>query len=115
MSENKGYHAHVYYDAATKPAAAKLRDALTAPFLVGDIELYVTASVGASIYPDDAGTAEALLKHADVAMYAAKDAGRDGYQLYRATGRDPGRELSLAMGERAIRRFLAEALDANLA
>jgi diguanylate cyclase (GGDEF)-like protein/PAS domain S-box-containing protein len=76
--------------------ASKLRDALTAPFVVGGVELYVTASVGASVYPDDAGSAEALLKHADVAMYAAKDAGRDGYQLYRASDRDPGRELSLA-------------------
>jgi diguanylate cyclase (GGDEF)-like protein/PAS domain S-box-containing protein len=76
--------------------ASKLRDALAAPFVVGGVELYVTASVGASVYPDDAGSAEALLKHADVAMYAAKDAGRDGYQLYRASGRDPGRELSLA-------------------
>jgi diguanylate cyclase (GGDEF)-like protein/PAS domain S-box-containing protein len=76
--------------------ASKLREALAAPFVVGGVELYVTASVGASVYPDDAGSAEALLKHADVAMYAAKDAGRDGYQLYRASGRDPGRELSLA-------------------
>jgi diguanylate cyclase (GGDEF)-like protein/PAS domain S-box-containing protein len=76
--------------------AAKLRDVLTQPFLLGDVELYVTASVGASIYPDDAGSAEALLKHADVALYAAKDAGRDGFQLYRATDRDPSRELSLA-------------------
>jgi len=34
MSENKGYHAHVYYNADTKPAAAKLRDALIAKFKV---------------------------------------------------------------------------------
>ncbi len=34
MSENKGYHAHVYYSAATKPAAAKLRDAIIAKFNV---------------------------------------------------------------------------------
>jgi diguanylate cyclase (GGDEF)-like protein len=81
---------------AVSRIASKLRDALTTPFQVGGIELYVTASVGASIYPDDAGSAEALLKHADVAMYAAKDAGRDGYQLYRASDRDPSRELSLA-------------------
>ncbi len=75
---------------------AKLREALMEPFLLGDVELYVTASVGASIYPDDAGSAETLLKHADVALYAAKDAGRDGFQLYRPTDRDPSRELSLA-------------------
>jgi EAL domain-containing protein (putative c-di-GMP-specific phosphodiesterase class I) len=36
------------------------------------------------------------MKHADVALYAAKDAGRDGFQLYRPGDRDPGRELSLA-------------------
>jgi aromatic ring-cleaving dioxygenase len=34
MSDNKGYHAHVYYDASTKPAAAKLRDALVGKFKV---------------------------------------------------------------------------------
>jgi aromatic ring-cleaving dioxygenase len=34
MSELKGYHAHVYYDASTKPAAAKLRDALVGKFKV---------------------------------------------------------------------------------
>jgi diguanylate cyclase (GGDEF)-like protein/PAS domain S-box-containing protein len=82
--------------AAAGRIAAKLRDALTQPFVLGDVELYVTASVGASIYPDDAVSAETLLKHADVALYAAKDAGRDGFRLYRSTDRDPGRELSLA-------------------
>jgi aromatic ring-cleaving dioxygenase len=34
MSENKGYHAHVYYDASTKPAAEKLRDTLLGKFKV---------------------------------------------------------------------------------
>jgi diguanylate cyclase (GGDEF)-like protein/PAS domain S-box-containing protein len=82
--------------AGAERIAAALRDALTEPFVLGDIELHVTASVGASIYPEDADSAEALLKHADVALYAAKDAGRDGFQLYRRSGRDHGRELSVA-------------------
>jgi diguanylate cyclase (GGDEF)-like protein/PAS domain S-box-containing protein len=82
--------------AAAGSVAAKLRDVLLQPFVLGDVELYVTASVGASIYPDDAGSSETLLKHADAALYAAKDAGRDGFQLYRASDRDPSRELSLA-------------------
>ena len=82
--------------AGAERIAAALRDALTEPFMLGDIELYVTASVGASIYPEDADSAEALLKHADVALYAAKDAGRDGFQVYRRGGRDHGRELSVA-------------------
>jgi diguanylate cyclase (GGDEF)-like protein/PAS domain S-box-containing protein len=82
--------------AAAGRIAAKLQEALTEPFILGEVELYVTASVGASIYPDDAGSAETLLKHADVALYAAKDAGRDGFQLYRSSDRDPSRELTLA-------------------
>jgi EAL domain-containing protein (putative c-di-GMP-specific phosphodiesterase class I) len=69
---------------------------LLEPVILDDVELVVTASIGASVYPDDADTAEALLKHADVALYAAKDAGRDGFQLFRPGDRDPGRELSLA-------------------
>jgi diguanylate cyclase (GGDEF)-like protein/PAS domain S-box-containing protein len=82
--------------AGAERVAVALRDALTEPFALGDIELHVTASVGASIYPEDADSAEALLKHADVALYAAKDAGRDGFRLYRRSGRDHGRELSVA-------------------
>jgi diguanylate cyclase (GGDEF)-like protein/PAS domain S-box-containing protein len=82
--------------AAAERVAGKLQEALMQPFSIGEVELYVTASVGASIYPDDADSAEALLKHADVALYAAKDTGRDGFQVYRPTDRDPSRELSLA-------------------
>jgi diguanylate cyclase (GGDEF)-like protein/PAS domain S-box-containing protein len=88
--------AHAHMRAATGRIAEKMRDALLEPVMLGDIELVVTASIGASVYPDDAGTAEALMKHADVALYAAKDAGRDGFQLFRPGDRDPGRELSLA-------------------
>jgi diguanylate cyclase (GGDEF)-like protein/PAS domain S-box-containing protein len=82
-------------DAAQKVAAG-MRSALGQPFHVGDTELYVTASIGASLYPSDADTAEAVLKHADVALYAAKDAGRDGYRLYSAPKHDTTRELALA-------------------
>jgi diguanylate cyclase (GGDEF)-like protein/PAS domain S-box-containing protein len=88
--------AHAHMRTAAERIAAKMRDALMEPFMLGDIELVVTASIGASVYPDDAGSAEALMKHADIALYAAKDAGRDGFQLYRPSDRDPGRELSLA-------------------
>jgi diguanylate cyclase (GGDEF)-like protein/PAS domain S-box-containing protein len=88
--------AHAHMRAAAGRIAEKMRDALVEPVMLGDVELVVTASIGASIYPDDADTAEALMKHADVALYAAKDAGRDGFQLYRPSDRDPGRELSLA-------------------
>jgi diguanylate cyclase (GGDEF)-like protein/PAS domain S-box-containing protein len=88
--------AHVEMRTAAGRIAEKMRAALLEPVMLGDVELVVTASIGASIYPDDAVTAEALMKHADVALYAAKDAGRDGFQLFRPGDRDPGRELSLA-------------------
>jgi diguanylate cyclase (GGDEF)-like protein/PAS domain S-box-containing protein len=82
-------------DAAQK-VAASLRAALGQPFHIGETELYVTASIGASLYPSDAETAEAVLKHADVALYTAKDAGRDGYRLYSAPKHDTTRELAVA-------------------
>jgi diguanylate cyclase (GGDEF)-like protein/PAS domain S-box-containing protein len=62
--------------------ASKLRRILRAPFLVEGIEIYISASVGISLYPSDAADSETLLKHADVAMYSVKEAGRDGYALY---------------------------------
>jgi diguanylate cyclase (GGDEF)-like protein/PAS domain S-box-containing protein len=82
-------------DAAQK-VAANLRIALGQPFHIGETELYVTASIGASLYPSDAHTAELVLKHADVALYSAKDAGRDGYRLYAEPKHDTTRELAVA-------------------
>ena len=67
---------------AAEVVANTLRRSLRAPFLVEGIEIYISASVGISLYPSDADDAETLLKHADVAMYSVKDAGRDGHALY---------------------------------
>ncbi|WP_462413374.1 sensor domain-containing protein [Neobacillus sp. Marseille-QA0830] len=55
---------------------------LTQPFLIHDYELYVTASIGISIYPNDGETVTDLMKHADIALYKAKDHGRNNCQLY---------------------------------
>ncbi|OGP30873.1 MAG: hypothetical protein A2038_07435 [Deltaproteobacteria bacterium GWA2_57_13] len=52
--------------------AEKILSALEAPFYVAGEELFVTASVGISLFPDDAREAEALLRNADVAMYRSK-------------------------------------------
>jgi diguanylate cyclase (GGDEF)-like protein len=63
--------------------AARILDVLEAPFQVrGGFAPQVRASVGISIYPDDGGSAEALLKHADTAMYAAKNEGKARYAFY---------------------------------
>jgi diguanylate cyclase (GGDEF)-like protein len=62
--------------------AGKVLDTVREPFRIDEREIYVTASLGVSLYPDDGDTAEALLKNSDTAMYRAKDEGRDGYQLF---------------------------------
>lgn len=48
-------------------------------------EVYVTASIGMSIYPDDGKTSVELLKYADAAMYQAKDSGRNQYRFFAAS------------------------------
>jgi diguanylate cyclase (GGDEF)-like protein len=57
-------------------------ECLTRPIDLGDLEVHVSLSVGVSIYPTDGVDRETLLKHADVAMYQAKRAGRNGFQFY---------------------------------
>jgi diguanylate cyclase (GGDEF)-like protein len=60
-------------------------------------ELYVTASIGVSVHPDDGIDAETLIKNADTAMYQAKENGRQGYQFFKS-----------AMNVRAVERQLTE-------
>jgi diguanylate cyclase (GGDEF)-like protein len=62
--------------------AQKILDTLKIPFAIADHELFVTTSVGISIYPSDGADPETLVRNADSAMYRAKDQGRDNYQLY---------------------------------
>ncbi len=50
---------------------------IRAPFTLANRELFVTTSVGIAFYPDDGADAESLLRHADLAMYKAKDEGRN--------------------------------------
>lgn len=59
--------------------AQKIIDALAAPFTLRGNTVYVSASVGVTLYPDDGETNEVLLKNADQAMYAAKKEGRNRY------------------------------------
>jgi diguanylate cyclase (GGDEF)-like protein/PAS domain S-box-containing protein len=63
------------------PVAQKIVDSFRKSFLIETKQLIVTMSMGIAVYPND-GTDEAmLLKNADIAMYQAKQAGRDRYQL----------------------------------
>jgi diguanylate cyclase (GGDEF)-like protein/PAS domain S-box-containing protein len=68
---------------ASELVAGKVRTALSEPFVVDGIEIHVSASIGIGLFPIDGADAEALLKHADAAMYSVKGNGRDGYARYR--------------------------------
>jgi predicted signal transduction protein with EAL and GGDEF domain len=76
--------------------AQTVRGALQAPFLVDEIEVFVTASIGISVYPNDADDATTLLKHADVAMYAVKARGRDGHAIYARDAETGRAQISMA-------------------
>lgn len=60
----------------------RIATVLNQPHQLDTFELQITSSIGASVYPEDGLDSEALLKHADTAMYKAKDEGRNSYQLY---------------------------------
>jgi diguanylate cyclase (GGDEF)-like protein/PAS domain S-box-containing protein len=62
--------------------AEKVLAALTDPVAAGGRRFEIGASIGISIYPRDGTTPEALIRHADAAMYRVKDAGRNRYQFY---------------------------------
>ncbi|HTC24061.1 MAG TPA: EAL domain-containing protein [Gemmatimonadales bacterium] len=64
--------------------AARVLASFEEPMHLHGGDVFMTASLGISLYPQDGDTAETLLKHADVAMYSAKSSGRNNYQFYDA-------------------------------
>src|SRR5437660_5892470 len=64
--------------------AQKVQEAVSQPFEVEEHDIYVTSSIGISVYPDDGDAPEELLKHADVAMYRSKELGRNTFQFFDA-------------------------------
>jgi diguanylate cyclase (GGDEF)-like protein/PAS domain S-box-containing protein len=65
--------------------AKKILERLADVFVLDDKELYITASIGISIFPENGNDVEILVKNADAAMYYAKDRGRNNYQFYSST------------------------------
>jgi diguanylate cyclase (GGDEF)-like protein len=63
----------------------KMRAAMASPYQIAGRELFCSSSIGISIYPNDGTDSGSLLKNADTAMYHAKNAGRDRFQLYDVT------------------------------
>lgn len=93
--------------AAAGVAAEKLLETLTAPVTIGGHECRVTASVGIATFPEDGRDGPALVKCADMAMYVAKDDGKNGYRFYSA---DVGTQ---AVERMEIEHHLRYALDRN--
>lgn len=62
--------------------AERLIKSVSAPYDIMGQEVYISTSIGIAYYPENASSAEEILKQADLAMYSAKEEGRNGYKLY---------------------------------
>jgi diguanylate cyclase (GGDEF)-like protein/PAS domain S-box-containing protein len=63
-------------------AMARVINALAQPFRISQRQVAISASIGVTLYPSDGADSDTLLRHADQAMYAAKQAGRNRYHLF---------------------------------
>jgi diguanylate cyclase (GGDEF)-like protein/PAS domain S-box-containing protein len=89
----------------TAVAARRLLKAVAEAHSVDDHKLYVTASIGISVYPEDGVDAETLVKNADTAMYQAKESGRQGFRFFKP-------EMNIRAVERqSIEEHLRHALE----
>lgn len=78
---NEPSHEEAVYTASM--IAEKILQKIAEPFYIQRSEVFIGASIGISVYPEDGLLAEDLMKHADVSMYEAKRLGRNNYQFYK--------------------------------
>ncbi len=92
-------------DLAAAKVAEKVIETTTLPYRLGSSQVYLSASVGITIFPQDASDADTLLRNADMAMYKAKAAGKNRFEFY-------GAELDRRMQQRLqIERSLRVAIE----
>ena len=87
-----------------EPSAKKILNALEKPYYLDSHELFVTTSIGISLFPINGEDTQSLLKKADVAMYRAKEAGRNTYEYY--TDEDDNKAVERLSLETNLRRAL---------
>lgn len=75
----------------------RIMESIAQPLTIEGHEFFISGSIGVAVYPADGETPEELIKHADIAMYRAKETGRNNFQFY-----------TPAMNERALERLHIE-------
>jgi len=86
--------------------AGRILEAMKAPCRIASAELYVSASIGISVFPQDGTNADELLKNADTALYHAKEIGRNTYSFYEESMNRTALERLLMEGQ--LRRALEQ-------
>lgn len=62
--------------------AERMMEVFRSPYHIGEHEFHITSSIGIALYPDDGETADILIRNADIAMYKAKDSGRNHFHFF---------------------------------
>jgi diguanylate cyclase (GGDEF)-like protein len=98
--------------------AQKICTDLARPFMVGDELAYISASIGITIFPRDAGSASELLRNADQAMYRSKERGRNRFTFFKSSMQDAAqsrmalsRDLRRAVDEHALEVYYQPIVD----
>lgn len=90
-----------------KKLALKINEVMSKSYMINETELYITPSIGISMFPEDGSTIDILLKNADSAMYAAKEQGKNNHQFFT-------KQLHNAITSRLeLERDLRKALEKN--
>ncbi|WP_370280989.1 EAL domain-containing protein [Pontibacterium sp.] len=96
-----------------------LLETLSAPYEINDQPIYITPSIGVSVYPNDGDSVQELMKHADAAMYHAKSLGRKNFQFHCSTISEQtqhrlnlGQQLNQALQEEQFELYYQPQIDA---